>query len=85
MDHGITAEPVSDPPTILSAPCHVNGKDLPLMPPGLGDSYAGLLPISDKPEEERKLFFWYWKSSNAESKDLTVSATKISVIDTRLG
>lgn len=37
----------------------VNGSGIPEVPFDVGESYAGLLPISDDPDETRKLFFWY--------------------------
>ena len=35
------------------------GIDLPI-----GESYAGLLPISDSKNETRELFFWFWPTSD---------------------
>lgn len=37
----------------------VNGTGIPEVPFDIGESYAGLLPISDSPDETRELFFWY--------------------------
>ncbi|KAF9736664.1 serine carboxypeptidase [Paraphaeosphaeria minitans] len=37
----------------------VNGSDIPEVPFDIGESYAGLLPISEDPNESRQLFFWY--------------------------
>jgi carboxypeptidase D len=45
--------------TDKTAPFEVNGTGIPEVPFDIGESYAGLLPISDDPEETRKLFFWY--------------------------
>lgn len=36
----------------------VNGTGIPLVDFDVGESYAGLLPVSDDPKETRKLFFW---------------------------
>jgi carboxypeptidase D len=36
----------------------VNGTGIPNVPFDAGESYAGLLPISDQANETRKLFFW---------------------------
>lgn len=36
----------------------MNGTGIPEVPFDVGESYAGLLPISDDPNETRKLFFW---------------------------
>ena len=44
----------SDSPPAFS----VNGSGIPEVPFDVGESYAGLLPISDSPDETRKLFFW---------------------------
>lgn len=44
----------------------VNGSGIPEVPFDIGESYAGLLPISDSPDETRKLFFWFFPST-AES------------------
>jgi carboxypeptidase D len=44
----------------------VNGSGIPEVPFDIGESYAGLLPISDNPDETRKLFFWFFPST-AES------------------
>lgn len=39
------------------------------MPFDVGESYAGLLPISDSPDESRKLFFWFFPTANPAAKD----------------
>ncbi|KAJ0336300.1 hypothetical protein COL922a_008133 [Colletotrichum nupharicola] len=36
----------------------VNGTDIPFVDWDLGESYAGLMPISKKSNETRELFFW---------------------------
>ena len=36
----------------------VNGTGIPDVPFDIGESYAGLLPISETPGETRELFFW---------------------------
>lgn len=41
----------------------VNGTGIPDVPFDIGESYAGLLPISSAPNETRELFFWYKHSS----------------------
>ncbi|KAH7305272.1 serine carboxypeptidase [Stachybotrys elegans] len=41
----------------------VNGSGIPEVDFDIGESYAGLLPISDDPEESRKLFFWFFPST----------------------
>jgi carboxypeptidase D len=47
----------------------VNGSNLPNITWDVGESYAGLLPITDNKGEKRKLFFWYFTSHNSEPKD----------------
>ncbi|KAK8216025.1 Alpha/Beta hydrolase protein [Phyllosticta capitalensis] len=42
----------------------VDGRAIPDVPFDVGESYAGLLPISDDPNESRKLFFWFFPSTN---------------------
>lgn len=39
------------------------------MPGDLGESYAGLLPISDDPDETRKLYFWFFPTTNPAASD----------------
>ncbi|KAF2867529.1 serine carboxypeptidase-like protein [Massariosphaeria phaeospora] len=45
----------------------VNGTGIPEVEFDIGESYAGLLPISDDPAETRKLFFWFFPSTAAET------------------
>jgi carboxypeptidase D len=54
---------LSDPQTAFV----VNGTALPDVNFDIGESYAGLLPISDDPDETRKLYFWFFPSSNPEA------------------
>ncbi|KAJ4374799.1 hypothetical protein N0V83_001876 [Neocucurbitaria cava] len=49
--------------TDKSKPFAVNGTGIPEVPFDIGESYAGLLPISDSPDETRKLFFWFFPST----------------------
>ncbi|KPM40745.1 Carboxypeptidase cpdS [Neonectria ditissima] len=42
----------------------VNGTGIPDVPFDIGESYAGLLPISESPDEERQLYFWFFPSTN---------------------
>ncbi|KAI8941273.1 hypothetical protein NX059_002503 [Plenodomus lindquistii] len=35
----------------------------------IGESYAGLLPISDKANETSELYFWFFPSENADASD----------------
>ena len=51
----------------------VNGSALPLVDFDVGESYAGTLPISDHPDESRKLYFWFFPSSNeAAQNEITI-------------
>lgn len=51
----------------------VNGSAIPEVDFDIGESYAGLLPISDDPNETRKLFFWYFPSTlPGGSEDVTI-------------
>ncbi|KAF1971057.1 alpha/beta-hydrolase [Bimuria novae-zelandiae CBS 107.79] len=45
----------------------VNGSGIPEVPFDIGESYAGLLPISEDPDESRQLFFWFFPSTQAET------------------
>ncbi|EXJ80160.1 hypothetical protein A1O1_08302 [Capronia coronata CBS 617.96] len=47
----------------------VNGSAIPDVDFDIGESYAGLLPISDDPNETRKLYFWFFPSSNPAASD----------------
>ncbi|KAA1470650.1 alpha/beta-hydrolase [Dentipellis sp. KUC8613] len=50
---------------------YVDGRTLPDVTFDAGPSWSGLLPISGKPDETRKLFFWFWPTTNASnSRDL---------------
>jgi carboxypeptidase D len=46
----------------------VNGSAIPEVDFDVGESYAGLLPISQDPDEERKLYFWFFPSTNPKAK-----------------
>jgi carboxypeptidase D len=41
----------------------VNGSAIPEVDFDIGESYAGLLPISQAPNEERQLYFWFFPST----------------------
>ncbi|KAF2184156.1 alpha/beta-hydrolase [Zopfia rhizophila CBS 207.26] len=47
----------------------VNGTGIPEVPFDVGESYAGLLPISDDPDETRKLFFWFFPSIHPDQPE----------------
>ncbi|KAF6834464.1 carboxypeptidase [Colletotrichum plurivorum] len=66
------------PPTAQKAPTQrfltdksrkfvVNGTAIPDVPFDVGESYAGLLPISQDPNEERQLYFWFFPSTNSDA------------------
>lgn len=51
----------------------VNGSAIPEVDFDIGESYAGLLPISDDPNETRELYFWFFPSSNpAASEEIAI-------------
>ncbi|KAE9967794.1 hypothetical protein EG327_011300 [Venturia inaequalis] len=45
----------------------VNGKAIPDVPFDVGESYAGLLPISTSKNETRELYFWFFPSANPKA------------------
>ncbi|KAL9071579.1 MAG: hypothetical protein Q9161_004146 [Pseudevernia consocians] len=47
----------------------VNGSAIPDVGFDIGESYAGLLPISSKANETRELYFWYFPSTNPLAGD----------------
>ncbi|KAL8716944.1 MAG: hypothetical protein Q9225_005770 [Loekoesia sp. 1 TL-2023] len=47
----------------------VDGSAIPDVDFDVGESYAGLLPISSAPNETRQLFFWFFPSANPEASD----------------
>ncbi|KAK4995112.1 hypothetical protein LTR66_004991 [Elasticomyces elasticus] len=47
----------------------VNGSAIPDVNFDIGESYAGLLPISNKANETRELFFWFFPSTNPNATD----------------
>ncbi|USP74949.1 serine carboxypeptidase [Curvularia clavata] len=49
--------------TEKTKPFSVNGTGIPEVDFDVGESYAGLLPISDDPHETRKLFFWFFPAT----------------------
>jgi len=51
----------------------VNGSAIPDVDFDVGESYAGLLPISSAANETRKLYFWFFPSTNpAASDEITI-------------
>ena len=47
----------------------VDGTSLPDVDFDIGESYAGLLPISSAANETRELFFWFFPSENPDASD----------------
>ncbi|KAL8757954.1 MAG: hypothetical protein Q9184_004075 [Pyrenodesmia sp. 2 TL-2023] len=47
----------------------VNGSAIPDVDFDIGESYAGLLPISSASNETRELYFWFFPSSNPLASD----------------
>ncbi|KAM0323834.1 hypothetical protein ACHAQA_008412 [Verticillium albo-atrum] len=50
----------------------VNGTGIPEVNFDIGESYAGLLPISQSPDEERELYFWFFPTTNPDAGDEVV-------------
>ena len=47
----------------------VNGAAIPAVHFDIGESYAGLLPISDRLNETSRLYFWFVPSENPKASD----------------
>lgn len=47
----------------------VNGSALPLVDFDVGESYAGLLPLSDAKNETREFYFWFFPTANPDASD----------------
>ncbi|PHH61268.1 hypothetical protein CDD81_646 [Ophiocordyceps australis] len=47
----------------------VDGKGIPDVDFDIGPSFAGQLPISDKPNERDHLYFWFFPTDNEEQRD----------------
>lgn len=50
----------------------MNGSAIPAVSFDIGESYAGLLPISDKSDETRELYFWFFPSENPAATEEVV-------------
>ncbi|RPA88086.1 alpha/beta-hydrolase [Ascobolus immersus RN42] len=48
---------------------YVNGSSIPEVDWDAGESYAGLIPISKKKDEDKKLFYWYWPTAPENPND----------------
>lgn len=53
--------------TEKTRPFEVDGSKIPLVDFDVGESYAGLMPISGDADETRKLFFWFWPSVKGDA------------------
>ena len=47
----------------------VDGTKIPDVSFDVGESYAGLLPISNKTDEQDNLYFWFFPSVSEEAKN----------------
>ncbi|KAK3714519.1 hypothetical protein LTR37_007825 [Vermiconidia calcicola] len=54
--------------TVNNTKFKVDGKGIPFVDFNVGESYAGLLPISDE-EDVSELFFWFFPSNNPQADD----------------
>jgi carboxypeptidase D len=51
----------------------VDGKNFPGVSFDIGESYAGLLPITSDPSDPDQIFFWFFPTTNPEStKEITI-------------
>ncbi|EOA81223.1 hypothetical protein ACJQWK_06798 [Exserohilum turcicum] len=55
--------------TAKTKPFAVDGKAFPEVNFDIGESYAGLLPISNDPKETRKLFFWFFPAKTGHTPE----------------
>ncbi len=55
--------------SLIVAEFAVNGSAIPDVDFDIGESYAGLLPISSEANETRELYFWYFPSTNPLAED----------------
>lgn len=46
----------------------MNGTGIPDVDFDVGESYAGSLPITSNPNDENRLFFWFFPSTNPAAK-----------------
>lgn len=47
----------------------MNGSAIPEVDFDIGESYAGLMPITSAPNETSQLYFWFFPSENPEASD----------------
>jgi carboxypeptidase D len=76
VDHGPLLDREAAPHKFLNANTTrfaVNGTGIPDVDFDVGESYAGLLPISSDPDDENNLFFWFFPSTNpAADKEILI-------------
>ena len=46
----------------------MDGTKIPDVDFDVGESYAGLMPISNNTDEKNNLFFWFFPSKNPDAK-----------------
>lgn len=46
----------------------VNGSNIPDVDFDVGESYAGLLPITENANDQNKLYFWFFPSANPSAE-----------------
>ena len=56
-------------PSVNASKFAVDGTKIPDVPFDIGESYAGLLPVSSHSNETRELYFWYFPSENPAAED----------------
>lgn len=67
--HNIAADCAKKQRTVTCVGFYVNGTTLPEVNFDVGESYAGNLPISNKPGESDELFFWFFPTTDKEHQD----------------
>jgi carboxypeptidase D len=68
VSYGSYSKPSIIPQNKNTTKFKVDGTKIPDVDFDIGESYAGLLPISDKPNVS-ELFFWFFPSENPKASD----------------
>ncbi|KAI5776917.1 putative pheromone processing carboxypeptidase [Geopyxis carbonaria] len=55
-----------------TAQYYVNGTTIPEVDFDIGESYAGLMPISTHANESQQLWFWYFPTRSSEAEELVI-------------
>jgi carboxypeptidase D len=71
VSYGSYSKPSIIPQNKNTTKFKVDGTKIPDVDFDIGESYAGLLPISDKPNVS-ELYFWFFPSENAKASDGTL-------------